>query len=377
MRSLLTDLWKQRHVLGITRVADNTALDTIGIPVVIAIRPAVSVKQITTCQGKGINFEEAMIGALCESVERYCASKIIIERTSSVNSLRLSGCNVISPEMLGITNITDGDLLDWVTVNNLQSKSIYWIPAGEVIFPYYASCNDVKTFRSSTSGLAAGADFDDAVLRSIFEVVERNAVSLYYENLNCPYINQDNIKNVEINYILGKFTTNDIQVIIIDLGRFSPFPTYLVHSIDHRRKEPFLYTSGQACHLNSVIALKKALLEVVQARIVAIQSSREDFHDIKEIWQLQYKDVLNRFNYFLINSIETGVIEDRFDSFNDNQVTLSQVISHLEVHGYGHVFFKNISDDRLPVKATHVTILGMVDSFIDKNRKRLEPNEIE
>ena len=76
MKQIIRQIWKNRNLLGITRVADNTRLDTLGFPVIVAVRPAVKLKQITTCQGKGLTFDEAMMGALCESVERHCASKI-------------------------------------------------------------------------------------------------------------------------------------------------------------------------------------------------------------------------------------------------------------------------------------------------------------
>ena len=52
---------------GITRIADVTGLDRIGIPVAIAVRP--SALSISVSQGKGTTIESAMMGAIMESID--------------------------------------------------------------------------------------------------------------------------------------------------------------------------------------------------------------------------------------------------------------------------------------------------------------------
>src|SRR5690349_18348643 len=59
---------------GITRVADITGLDTIGIPVAVAIRPG-SRSNITS-QGKGLSKAAAKVSAVMESIEACCAERV-------------------------------------------------------------------------------------------------------------------------------------------------------------------------------------------------------------------------------------------------------------------------------------------------------------
>ena len=58
---------------GITRVADITNLDRIGIPVFSCIRPTAEDGAITVYNGKGATVEESRISAIMEGIERYSA----------------------------------------------------------------------------------------------------------------------------------------------------------------------------------------------------------------------------------------------------------------------------------------------------------------
>lgn len=60
--------------MGITRVADVTGLDRIGIPVVMVCRP--NARSLAVSQGKGIDIEAATVSGLMESVELYHAEHI-------------------------------------------------------------------------------------------------------------------------------------------------------------------------------------------------------------------------------------------------------------------------------------------------------------
>ena len=58
---------------GITRVADITNLDRIGIPVFSSIRPMADRGAISVYNGKGATPTEARVSAMMEGLERYSA----------------------------------------------------------------------------------------------------------------------------------------------------------------------------------------------------------------------------------------------------------------------------------------------------------------
>ncbi|KYF86628.1 hypothetical protein BE20_00300 [Sorangium cellulosum] len=61
-------------VMGITRIANVTGLDNIGIPVVMVCRP--NSRSLSVSQGKGLDLPTAQASGLMESVEAYHAERI-------------------------------------------------------------------------------------------------------------------------------------------------------------------------------------------------------------------------------------------------------------------------------------------------------------
>ena len=61
-------------VMGITRIANVTGLDNIGIPVVMVCRP--NSRSISVSQGKGYDLLSAKVSGLMESVESFHAERV-------------------------------------------------------------------------------------------------------------------------------------------------------------------------------------------------------------------------------------------------------------------------------------------------------------
>jgi YcaO-like protein with predicted kinase domain len=74
---------------GVTRVADITGLDRIGIPVFSSIRPSAEGGAISVYNGKGTTAEEARVSAMMEAIERYSAEfhdrKVLEDSYSGIN----------------------------------------------------------------------------------------------------------------------------------------------------------------------------------------------------------------------------------------------------------------------------------------------------
>src|SRR3989337_2772973 len=61
--------------IGVTRIANITDLDRVGIPVFSAIRPSAAAGAISTYSGKGFTETNARISAIMESFERCLAEQ--------------------------------------------------------------------------------------------------------------------------------------------------------------------------------------------------------------------------------------------------------------------------------------------------------------
>ena len=80
-----------RKTFGITRVADVTGLDRIGVPVAMAVRP--NARSLSVSQGKGVDRDAARASALMESI-RKIAVTITVQPTNSDDPVSMMACVV-------------------------------------------------------------------------------------------------------------------------------------------------------------------------------------------------------------------------------------------------------------------------------------------
>ena len=170
--------------IGVTRIANITDLDRVGIPVFSAIRPSAASGAISIYSGKGISETNARISAIMESFERCLAEQPEVSINLSgveLNTERINGtyeslCEsyptlypgaLLLPQPVGeLTN------LEWVMGHDLMNEVEVLAPANAVFHPYDPK-NGNKLFRSNTNGLASGNTIEEAVLHGLLEVIER------------------------------------------------------------------------------------------------------------------------------------------------------------------------------------------------------------
>ena len=73
---LVSQVFEERlaQAMGVTRVARVTGLDRTGVEVACAVRPGGHVLQV--CNGKGLTYEQAALGALFETAELWAAEHV-------------------------------------------------------------------------------------------------------------------------------------------------------------------------------------------------------------------------------------------------------------------------------------------------------------
>ena len=87
--------------IGVTRIADITDLDRIGLPVYTAIRPTAEDGAISIYGGKGISKDHAKASAIMEAFERYSAEKQDCDEII-VSAVDETDDNYINPESLNL-----------------------------------------------------------------------------------------------------------------------------------------------------------------------------------------------------------------------------------------------------------------------------------
>lgn len=269
------------HAMGITRVADVTGLDTIGIPVVMVCRP--NARSVSVSQGKGSTLASAQASGLMESIEGYHAEHIEMP-------LRLGSWHELSRSML----VAAVDLLPalkgtpfsphfpipWIEAEDLSTGECCWLPY-EMVHTNYTLPRVAGSgcFPASSNGLASGNSITEATVHAVCEIIERDALAIWHQyplaDINRTAINADTIDNALCIDTLQKLDSANQDTFIWDITSDTGIPSYLSVIMDRESHSRHIGV-GSGTHLCKEVALLRALHEAVQVRTTYIVGARDD-----------------------------------------------------------------------------------------------------
>jgi len=269
---------------GITRLANVTGLDRLGIPVVLAIRPGA--QTLATNAGKGLTLEAAMVSAAMEGIEIHHAETVqpSVERRSC-NELRRSGTGVVDPDRLPLRQAAFFNPEwphDWLFGWDLLGDCRVAVPHSLVSLSYDYPSHDFRVFQSTSTGLASGNHLLEAILAGLLEVVERDAVTCHKHRysraqLSPPAIDQAGFTLPSLLHLLELLRREGVEATFFDCREASDLgiPVTKAYVVDRIHPEIGIY-HGSAAALSSQDACLGALLEAIQSRAVYIAGSRDD-----------------------------------------------------------------------------------------------------
>ncbi len=309
--------------IGVTRIANITDLDRVGIPVFSAIRPSAAAGAISIYSGKGVSETNARISAIMESFERCLAEQpevsinlagiqLITERTVDTYESLSDNYPALYPDALLMPQpLTEFTSLEWVMGHDIMNDIEVFVPANAVFHPYN-SRNGIKLFRSNTNGLASGNTIEEAVLHGLLEVIERDALSIAEYTRN-PGTEMVLSERDGLNYSLKKkIEEAGIKVKVWLLDSDVDIPTVVAALDDTVLRDPALLVMGAGSHLSPEIAVTRALTEAAQSRVVQIHGAREDTDREQVVRTFGYEHMkkLNRYWYEDIDTVRMDELRD-------------------------------------------------------------------
>jgi len=270
--------------IGITRVANVTGLDCIGIPVVMVCRP--NARCLSVSQGKGIDLDAARASGLMEAIELFHAERIDLPlKLGSWNDLRFS--HHLAPleqlPRLSLGNWRPDRPLLWIEADDLIGGRPRWLPY-ELVHTNYTMPLPTGSgcFIMSSNGLASGNHWLEAVCHGLCEVVERDASSLFRfrteEGRAALRVDLETITDPTCQRLLEMYDRAGVGVGVWDVTTDIGIPVFTCVVLD-RRPSPFRRIGplkGVGCHPTREVALLRALTEAAQARLTLIAGSRDD-----------------------------------------------------------------------------------------------------
>jgi ribosomal protein S12 methylthiotransferase accessory factor len=265
--------------IGITRVADITGLDRIGIPTYSVVRPTSKLSAVTVTCGKGVRHIDAKVGAVMESIE-YKLGEPDPERGVLARYVDLKGSAVHPSEFHAPPWVKDGEskVFEWVQGWDIARDEPVWVPAASV---YILEPRGDFLFTTESTGFASGNCMEEAICHGLAEVIERDADSIAashgltktaagryprVELESCPASSRELIEH---------FQRNEIDVFVQNITSDIGIACFDVVCAD-RRSDKLLVHGGSGAHMIAEIALNRGLTEAAQSRAADIQGSRED-----------------------------------------------------------------------------------------------------
>ncbi|MEU9790109.1 TOMM precursor leader peptide-binding protein [Streptomyces sparsogenes] len=229
--------------------------------------------QASSCSG-AVKYDPtlARVCAVGEFMERYAAGVYDPDRLVRA-SFRKLGAAAVDPRSLPLASEReyaalpriapfDPDLeLDWVEGRSLTTGRSRYVPACVVYVPYRFPRRRERLIDPISTGLAAGSGPHHATLGGLLEVVERDAVAVFWENrLALPTLDLGGLTGGPAAAIVERLTAAGVQVLCKDLTTDLGIPAVSVRYVEGPADRPVVAHATSA-HLDLHGALLGALEE--------------------------------------------------------------------------------------------------------------------
>ena len=283
---------------GITRLADVTGLDRIGIPVWMAVRP--NSKTLAVSQGKGFTNAAAQASAVMEAAEIATAELFPVEqRVATGRDLMDAGERAMSLNNLiahGEHLLTENDELSWVEGYDLLQERTVLVPAEAAAIVPTEESRGRSRFWQSSDGLASGNVMLEAVVHGLCERVERDACVLWQLRSDSQVleacVDPATLGDDGVDDLADRIERSGLLLRLFDITSNAGVPVFfavVARKPDGHEKhwKHFDLSSGVGCHPSAARAAVRAITEAAQSRVTSITGARDDFDP--NLYQTQLK----------------------------------------------------------------------------------------
>ncbi|MFD9894026.1 TOMM precursor leader peptide-binding protein [Amycolatopsis sp. NPDC059027] len=263
--------------------------------------------------GKGATPMDAEVGALCEAVERF-SGNYQGDELRVRGSLRSLGGEAVHPnscmlfderqyrdrarwnaEHAPFQNVCErfdeDEEIDWTPVWSLAGRRRL-LPTGYLYYGAPLECG-IRGVRADSNGCAAGSSLEDAILQGTLELIERDAVALWWYNRTpVPGVDLGAFGDPLIAEMAGHYTDLGRELWALDVTSDLGVPVMVALSrrTDGPQEQIMM---GLGAHLDPRIALRRAVTELNQL-LPALGAEGAAFGDVDADRWMRYATVANQ-----------------------------------------------------------------------------------
>ncbi|PKL60878.1 MAG: YcaO-related McrA-glycine thioamidation protein [Methanomicrobiales archaeon HGW-Methanomicrobiales-4] len=351
---------------GITRVADITGLDRLGIPVFSCIRPDAADGAISVYNGKGATEIAARVSAIMEGLERYSAEMHDRSPLIATYDQIREEYQTLHPDLLILPEHTDTTIpIPWHLSYDIMNNQEIMVPAHAIFHPVPRIMGWL--FRTGTNGIASGNTLEEAIFHGLCEVIERDAWSLAEAaNKGGPVIKP--CLNPTIMRLMSRFNEEGIEVTLRDISSDIGLPTVVAVADDVTLRDPTLLCIGMGTHAVPEIAILRALTEAAQSRATQIHGAREDTQEGHMKRQIGYERTKRLNKKWFADGTEIDISEmyaHRSDDFLDDIMYTLNLLKSVGIH---QVLVTDLTRQEIGIPVVRVIVPGLEHFAMDRDR---------
>jgi ribosomal protein S12 methylthiotransferase accessory factor len=262
---------------GITRLADVTGLDVIGIPVVMATRPLAATLSVS--QGKGVTLDLARVSAAMEAIELWHAEHAVppaAVRSAAARDLK-PGYDIRDLDRWPGSLLTENTPLDWIMGRTAVSGQAVPVPRAVVRLDTRPRARGpLYQPSSSSNGLASGNSRSEALAHAFYELIERDAIS-EVSSVPVPertYVDPATVADGWCGDLIRLIDRCGAWLEIVQAPSRFDIPCFAVYL--WREDMARSMAIGSGAHSDPAVALSRAVTEAAQSRLTAIVGTRDD-----------------------------------------------------------------------------------------------------
>jgi ribosomal protein S12 methylthiotransferase accessory factor len=329
---------------AISRVADVTGLDTIGVPVFTATRPLSQTLSIHA--GKGLEAKYSRAGAIAEAIECEVAEHPFGEfkvaaslQLPEEDHLAIEDCFPIRASI-----VNEMTPIAWEEATNIQNGAVKLVPSDLIWVVTRLPEQSLMHFQIGSNGLASGASLEDAILSGLYEIVERDGWTLHTYMMDVLGILANRMPLVslcpQIEEIVRRLDEHELKLHLFDCTTDYQVPVFTATILDLSGNCAGTF-AGYGCHLNAETAALRAVTEAIQGRACYISGARDDLLR-RQFLLMKHLDQARLDQMF--NDLERGssISEYRKVEFPDVKSELRYLLKLLRSRGVNEVFVKDL-----------------------------------
>jgi len=267
---------------GVTRIADITGLDNVGVPTTLALRP--NATTLACSSGKGLSIEAALVSGAMEAIEIHAAETVALPSIHA--SYKQIASNYLVPALDDLPFSLNGIFgvdwpLHWYIGWDVSTQSEIALPLVLVGMARNRSLmSSLGAFMLSSNGLGAGNSFLESVAAGLYEVIERDGVACHRAALSrghlTPVFSDSTLRSYSlVAQVLDLCDAAGVRVLVFDCTVDTDVPIFMAYVYD-RTDEGAGVCMGYGAHLDTEIALLRAITEALQGRLNFIAGARDD-----------------------------------------------------------------------------------------------------